>query len=234
MPLTKKLRQTYLDRAKNELGLKGGIVVDDNFFLYPASNVTSYMTRNGYHQSFTRIGGKLIYYWIIKSFDVPQVYLVGDYSLYTQMKIEGHYIVKDYDPCFIHFITEEQSEFLQLFLIGKIELAPVTEWNELVKHELEHIDKVKEVKTRKNKVALDVDGEIRFSELTSYFKFKTVYHLKSQLQIRNSFYNRKPDWVFKIKPVYIDDAGDPVYNRSEFEKCYEQYKANPNLCTFKP
>ena len=84
MPLTKKLRQTYLDRAKNELGLKGGIVVDDNFFLYPASNVTSYMTRNGYHQSFTRIGGKLIYYWIIKSFDVPQVYLVGDYfSLHT-------------------------------------------------------------------------------------------------------------------------------------------------------
>ena len=122
MPLTKKLRQTYLDRAKNELGLKGGIVVDDNFFLYPHTNVTSYMTRSGFHQSFTRIGGNLIYYWIIKSFDVPQVYLVGDYSLYTQMKIENHYIVKDYDPCFIHFITEEQSEFLQLYLIGKIKL----------------------------------------------------------------------------------------------------------------
>lgn len=33
MPLTKKLRQTYLDRAKHELGVKGGLVVDDNFFL---------------------------------------------------------------------------------------------------------------------------------------------------------------------------------------------------------
>ena len=234
MPLTKKLRQTYLDRAKSELGVKGGLVVDDDFFLYPGTNVTSYMTRPGFHQSFTRINDKIVYYWLVKSFGVPQVYLVGDYSLYTQMKIESHYIIRDFDPCFIHFITEEQSEFLKHYISGGVNLAPVTEWNDLVRHELEHIEKVKEVKTRKNKVALDVDGEIRFSELTSYFKFKTVYHLKSQLQIRNSGWNRRPDWVFKIKTVYIDEAGDPVYNRAEFEKCYEQYKANPNLCTFKP
>lgn len=234
MPLTKKLRQTYLDRAKHELGLKGGVVVDDKFFLSPKTPVTYYMGHNSYHKDWTKIGGEQIYYWNVKSFGTRQLYFVGDSSLFTQMKLESHYIVENFDPSNIHFITKEQSKFLHEYQLFKFELDPIQEWNDLVKHEKEHMQKCKDVKTRKNKVALDVDGEIKFSQLTGLFPGKSLCHLKSQIQIRNSCFARKPDCVFKIKPVYIDDACDPVYNRAEFEKCRQIQKENPTLKIIKP
>lgn len=237
MRLTKKFKQKFIDKAKEEFMLKSGIFVSDDFFCPKSKynkSVTSALDKSNYSHTFTIISDNLVYYWIFKIFDSIQIYIVGNHSLFYKMKAENHHLIKNFPLSSIHFISEENSEFLMDYQNNKINLPSIEKWNEIVNNINEYNKKKNDIKTKKNIVALDVDGIIKRSEMTDLFPRLFISSTKSRLLFYKSYNDKRPCMYFKLKYVYIDSARDEVYNRAEFEKCLEIHRKNPNLTVIKP